>query len=140
MNIVIGADHRGFEHKEYIKKYVDDVQFFDIGAYDAQRSDYPLFAHAACKKIVAGEADCGILLCGSGVGMAIVANRYKTIRAALVWSVETAARSKEDDNANVLVLPSDYISLEESVAMIAAWRLAEFKGGRYEERILMIDE
>lgn len=140
MNIVIGADHRGFLHKEYIKEHIDDVAFIDVGTYSHERTDYPLYADAACKKIVNAEADCGILLCGTGVGMAIVANRYKGIYAALVWNIETAARCKADDNANVLVLPSDYISPEESVAMISAWRMAEFKGGRYAQRIAMIAE
>jgi len=137
--IAIGADHRGFEHKEWIKKQMTDISFLDVGAYNAERSDYPVFSHAVCHEIKAGKATEGILICGTGVGMAITANRYPGIYAALVWNDAVATQSKMHDNANVLVLPSDFISESYSVEIIRAWFSAYFLGGRYEQRVAMID-
>jgi ribose 5-phosphate isomerase B len=139
VKFVIGADHRGYLYKEYIKKSIQKVEWIDVGAFDAARSDYPIFAHEAAQILQKGMVDGGILLCGSGIGMAIVANRYKGIRAALVWNVTVAQQSKEHDNANMLVLPSNYISEQEAVACITKWYKAQFLGGRYQERCDMID-
>ncbi len=143
MNIVIGADHRGYEHKEYIKKQLSNekkaIEWLDVGAFDMERSDYPVFAKAVAKAILDGKAQLGILICGSGVGMAVVANRYPKIYAALVWNEAVARVSREHDNINVLVIPSDFVSAEQSVAMIKAWLEAEFLGGRYQERLDMVD-
>jgi len=141
MKIVIGADHRGFNHKEYIKQHITLIQWIDVGAFNTKRSDYPIFSHAVCKMILQGEGvDLGVLICGTGVGMAITANRYKNIYAALAWNKEIARQSREHDNANIIVLPSDYVSVEQAVAMVNAWREVSFIGGRYAERIKMIDE
>ena len=111
MTLVIGADHRGFELKKHIMgvTHVGSTQmsWLDVGAFTPERSDYPEFAIAACHALQAGKAGGGILLCGTGAGMAIAANRFEGIFAALVWTVELAVLSKTHDNANVLVLPSD---------------------------------
>ena len=141
MKIAIGADHRGFNHKEYIKQHITSVKWVDVGAFNTKRSDYPIFSHAVCKMILQGEdVDLGVLICGTGVGMAITANRYKNIYAALAWNKKVARQSREHDNSNVIVLPSDYVSMEQAVAMVNAWREVSFIGGRYAERIKMIDE
>lgn len=140
MIYAIGADHRGFAHKEYIKKAITEMQWQDVGAYDNQRSDYPFFAQQACELLLHTKVHGGVLLCGSGIGMAIAANRYKKIYAGLVWNVEVAKQAKEDDNVNILVIPSDYVSAEKAVAMIYAWHDTIFKGDRYQERITMIDK
>jgi len=141
MKIAIGADHRGFNHKEYIKQHITLIQWVDVGAFNTKRSDYPIFSHAVCKMILQGEGvDLGVLICGTGVGMVITANRYKNIYAALVWNKKVARQSREHDNANIIVLPSDYVSVEQAVAMVNAWREVSFIGGRYAERIKMIDE
>lgn len=143
MNIAIGADHRGFDHKEYIKKQVilkeNPITWIDVGATSKERSDYPIFAQLVVQEMEQGNADYGILICGSGVGMAIAANRTPGIYAAIVWNKEVAAVSKEHDNANILVLPSDFVSKEQSVEMVIAWLQARFKEGRYQERLDMID-
>lgn len=142
MKIVIGADHRGFAHKEYIKaayKVDSSIEWIDVGAYTAQRSDYPPIAHAAVEVMRAGNADRGVLICGSGVGMAIVANRFSGIYAAQVWNEKVSRMSREHDNANIIVLPSDFISSDEAVACVRAWLAAQFLGGRHQERIAMID-
>ncbi|MGB8366983.1 MAG: RpiB/LacA/LacB family sugar-phosphate isomerase [Candidatus Babeliales bacterium] len=141
MKIAVGADHRGFNHKEYIKKNIKKIDWVDVGTFNEERSDYPLFAHAVCKMILQGEdVDLGVLICGSGIGMAIAANRYKNIYAALVWNKKIAQQAREQDNANIIVLPSDYISMQEAVVMVNTWRQASFFGGRYAARIKMIDE
>ncbi len=141
--IAIGADHRGFAHKEYLKKMVAPVgmkiSWIDVGAFNSDRSDYPLFARAACQELLAGRAQRAILICGSGVGMAIAANRFKGIYAALAWNEEVARVSREDDDTNVLALPSDFVTAEQSVTIVHAWLQAEFRGGRYQERVALLD-
>lgn len=139
MEWVIGADHRGLAHKEAIKPAVSGMAWHDIGAYDTERSDYPIFAHAVCQEIIAGRAQAGVLICGSGIGMAITANRYKGIYAGLVWNEEVARLSKEHDNTNVIVIPSDFVSADMAIAMVSAWSRAEFLEGEYRQRIQMID-
>lgn len=143
LTIAIGADHRGFAHKEYLKKMVAPVgmtiTWLDVGAFNADRSDYPLFARAACRELLAGRAHRAILICGSGVGMAIAANRFKGIYAALAWNEEVARVSREDDNTNVLALPSDFVTAEAAVAIVQSWLKAEFRGGRYQERVALLD-
>jgi len=140
VKITIGADHRGLSHKEYIKQHITAIEWLDVGAFNTQRSDYPIFSHAVCKAILRGDADLGVLICGTGIGMAITANRYKSIYAALTWNTKVARQSREHDNANIIVLPSDYVSLERGAEMVNAWREVSFIGGRYAERIKMIDE
>lgn len=141
--VAIGTDHRGFALKESLKEIVAMgdymVSWVDVGAYNDERSDYPVFAIRAIEAIKFGDADCAVLLCGSGAGMAIAANRYHGMYAALAWNVETARLAKEDDNANILVLPADYITPELAHDMVTAWLLAQFKGGRYAQRVSIID-
>ncbi len=144
MIIAIGADHRGFELKEEIKKrlYLADtpIKWDDVGAFDAVRSDYPIFAQAVVHELLHKKADVGILLCGSGAGMAIAANRFAHIYAGLAWNVETAISAKEDDNVNVLIIPSDYVDAQTALQMIQKWLTAQFKEERYRQRIDQIDK
>lgn len=143
MNIAIGADHRGFEHKEYIKKHVKvsgkSIEWLDVGAFNTEYSNYPDFSFTVAQAMVKGEADWGVLLCGSGVGMAIAANRFHGIYAALAWNEEVARLSKEHDKANILVVPSDFVSMEQAASMVQVWLAADFLGGRYQQRIDIID-
>lgn len=144
MNIAIGADHRGFQYKAYIKQYVvggdDPIVWIDVGTNTEDRSDYPIFARAAVKAMQNNEASLGILLCGSGIGMAILANRFSGMFAGVVWNEDIARMSREDDNTNILVIPADFVSTELAVRMVNAWLTARFKGGRYQERIDMIND
>src|SRR5919106_4997963 len=132
MYIAIGADHRGFGQKAYIQKTITDHQWIDAGAYNQERSDYPIFANNVCQYIKTDKAERGILLCGTGIGMAIAANRFSHIYAALVWNKEIAIKSREDDWSNILVLPSDYLLHDEVITIIYAWLDAKPKGGRYQ--------
>lgn len=142
MKIAIGTDHRGFKHKNKIITSIsnDVIEWVDLGCSSDKRCDFPEFAQKAAKLVQAKKVDAGILLCGSGIGMSIAANRFKYVYAALVWNVDVARSSKEHDNANILVLPADYISEQEAIAMINAWKDASFLGDRYQERLLMIDK
>lgn len=144
MNIAIGADHRGFQYKAFIKQYVvgaeDPIAWIDVGAPNEERSDYPIFARAVVKVLQDNEATVGILLCGSGVGMAILANRFQGMFAGVAWNEEIARVSREDDNTNILVIPADFVTTELAVRIVNAWLAARFKGGRYQQRIDMINQ
>jgi ribose 5-phosphate isomerase B len=140
MKIAIGADHRGFLQKEFIKKHMRSIEWVDVGTYDTERTDYPIFADKVVQLMLDRVVSAGVLLCASGGGMAIAANRYKYIYAVVAWNNEIARQSKLEDNANVLVLPSDFVSWEDAVNMIDLWLAQEFKGGRYAERIAMLDK
>lgn len=144
MKIIIGSDHRGFAIKQHILEEMHDIdltpiEWIDVGAFDKERSDYPKFAVDAAQRMVQKQAEFGILLCGSGIGMAIAANRFPGIRAAVAWNEEAAIMGREDDNTNVLVLPTDFVSGEQAILILRAWLRAQFKNGRYQERLDMID-
>ncbi len=131
IRVVIGADHKGYQLKESLKQLTQicgiTIEWIDVGATSDDRSDYPVFAIKAIEVMKAGKADYAVLMCGTGVGMAVVANRYPGIYAALAWNEEIARLSKEDDSANVLVLPSDYVSESSARTMVCAWLSASFK-------------
>jgi ribose 5-phosphate isomerase B len=142
MKIVIGADHRGFAYKEAIKENFSqqnsNISWIDVGTHSTERTDYPLYVEKLCAVLKEKKADLGILLCGSGAGMAIAANRVHGMYAAVAWNTESARVGKEDDNTNILVIPADFVSIEQAIEIIIAWLHAQFKGGRYAERLNMI--
>lgn len=142
--IAIGADHRGFALKKFILEQKElashAISWIDEGTFAPERTDYPLYAKRVVDAILFKRADLGILLCGSGVGVAVSANRYPRIYAGVAWNETIARAAKEDDNSNVLVLPADYIENEQALNIIEAWLSATFKGGRYQERLNMIDK
>ena len=140
MKIAIGADHRGFLHKEYIKKQMQDIDWIDVGTHNQDRTDYPLFSDKVVNLMHKDGVEHGILLCGTGGGMAIAANRHKNIYAVVAWNAEVARRCKQEDNANVLVFPCDFISYEDAIFMTNEWIAQTFKGDRYAQRIAMIDK
>lgn len=140
MKIVIGSDHRGFENKKLLMQDMQDITWLDVGCDTPERCDFPEYAAKVAHAVQANKADVGILMCGSGIGMSIAANRFKGIYAALIWNPEVAKLSKEHNDANVLILPGDFLSLEEIQQCIKAWMQADFLGGRYQERLIQIDE
>jgi RpiB/LacA/LacB family sugar-phosphate isomerase len=140
MKITIGSDHRGFGLKEIIKKHFSDTEWVDVGTTDSeQRVDYPVFAKSVCKNVLEKTADLGILICGSGVGMSIAANRFPKIYAALCWNTEVACAAKNHDSANVLILPADFVANDEAVEIVQTWLKSEFLGDRYLDRLKIID-
>ena len=140
--IAIGADHGGYKLKEEIKRYLDEknIEYKDYGTYDEERTDYPIYAKKVAEAIQKGEADRGILLCRSGFGMVVVANKFKGIRAASIFSEEAAKFAKSDDDINVITLGGDYLSVNDAICIIRNWLGTEFKGGKYEERLKMVEE
>lgn len=145
MNIAIGSDHRGFEHKVFIMKQLqrlshEVINWVDVGAHDTKPTDYPYFAEQVCMLMQAHKVDKGILICASGVGMAITANRFSGIYAAVVWNTTIAQVSVEHDNVNCLVLPSDFVSCDQSLDIIEAWATATFLGDRHQRRLAAIDK
>ncbi len=134
MGIFIASDHAGFKLKEYLKKYFD---LSDLGTYDEESCDYPVFA----KKLVGQmkEGDKGILICGTGIGMSIVVNRYKNIRAALCFNEEMTVLARQHNNANVLVLGARIISTEIAKTCVEKFLSTDFEGGRHQHRVELID-
>jgi ribose 5-phosphate isomerase B len=140
--IPIASDHAGIELKNRLVSELKKMGYApdDIGGNDPNvPDDYPDYAHPLAKEVSDGKAARGILLCGSGVGMDIVANRYPGVRAALAWEPEIGALSRRHNNSNVLVLPARFMSDEQGIATMKAWLEAKFEGGRHERRVEKID-
>ncbi len=141
--IPIASDHAGIEMKNRLVSELRKMGYnpVDIGGKDPDvPDDYPDYAHPLAKEISNGEAKRGILLCGSGIGMDIVANRYPHVRAALAWEPEIGALSRRHNDSNILVLPARFMSDEEGIETMKAWLNAKFEGGRHERRIEKIDQ
>lgn len=135
MSIFIASDHAGFELKEYLKNYFN---FSDLGTYENSSCDYPIFAQKMCNQIK--EGDKGILICGTGVGMSIAANRFKHVRAALCFNEEMAILSRQHNDANVLVLGARIISAEIARNCVEKFLSTDFEGGRHQRRLDLIDD
>lgn len=135
--IVIGSDHAGFELKESIKAFLLEhkISFSDIGTYSTQSCDYPDIAHELALIVVRNEAERGILICGSGEGVCITANKHESIRAALVWNVEIAKLSRQHNDANVLCLPARFLSESDANTIVQTFIQTAFEGGRHQKRI-----
>jgi ribose 5-phosphate isomerase B len=139
--IPIAADHAGFEMKEKLVNLLRQLGYEpeDLGAPTADPSDYPDYAHPVAHAISSGKAKRGVLLCGSGIGMDIVANRHPHVRAALAWNAEIAQLSRKHNDSNILVLPSRFMSEEEAERSLRTWLETDFEGGRHERRVEKID-
>jgi ribose 5-phosphate isomerase B len=144
LKIAIGTDHRGYDHKNVIQQGVSleqkHIEWLDVGCFSKERTDYPHYAFEVVELIKNKKADLGILLCGTGIGMAMAANRFEGMRAGVVWDVVTAQRAKEEDNVNILTLPADFLTPEQAVQLVMIWLNAQFKGDRYQKRIEMINK
>ena len=142
MKIALGADHAGFEEKERLKPLLKElgVEFEDFGAVSTDSVDYPDFAANVAHKVAGGEFDRGLLVCGSGTGMAIAANKVRGIRAAVAWNEETAKLAREHNDANILALGARTTRAEEIPKIVRAWIDAKFAGGRHEKRVEKIGE
>ena len=139
--IPIASDHAGYELKEKLSAELERMgyQVEDLGAANEEPSDYPDFAHPLAKEVSSGEAKRGILLCGSGIGVDIVANRYPHVRAALAWMPEIAELSRRHNDSNVLVIPARFVSDEAAVEMVKRWLDTDFEGGRHARRVAKIE-
>ena len=137
MRISIGSDHAGFRLKQelidHLRKNGSEVE--DEGTRSEESTDYPGYAHAVANAVTSGKADLGIVICGSGNGVNITANKHHGIRSALAWNVEVAQLGRQHNNANVLALPARYLSATEAMAITDAFLAATFEGGRHQRRV-----
>ena len=141
--ISLGSDHAGFELKQHIKEYLQSITDYrielnDWGCYTEDRVDYPDFAHKVAGDITEGKSDLGILVCGSGNGISMAANKWEDIRCALCWNSEITEMARLHNDANILSLPGRYISKEEAIKCVDIFLKTEFEGGRHSDRILKI--
>jgi ribose 5-phosphate isomerase B len=139
VKVAIGCDHAAFEGKEELKKYLESqFEVLDQGTFSADRCDYPDYATQVAK-VVVEENIFGVLLCGSGIGVSMVANRYKSVRAALVRTPEEARLSRQHNDANILCVGTRINSNDEIKAIVDAWFEAKFEDGRHTGRIAKFD-
>lgn len=140
--IAIGSDHAGYETKEKVKKYLESlgVSFKDFGTYSEESCDYPLFAKAVSLSVKSGESEKGILICGSGIGMSIAANKFSGICAALCKDEETSKLSRAHNNANVVCIGARTTDFEEIKKIVNAFLETPFEAGRHQRRLDQITE
>lgn len=138
--IIIGSDHGGFSLKEKIKSYLDKKGFkvVDAGAYSEERCDYPEFAYAVAREISLKKYKRGILICKSGIGNSIVANRLPAVRAALCYNIAAAKLSREHNDSNILVLGSIFVKEPLAKRIVDTWLNTKFEGGRHKKRLGLI--
>ncbi|WP_129409346.1 ribose 5-phosphate isomerase B [Marinitoga lauensis] len=142
MKIVIGSDHAAYKMKEHLKNYLESkgIEVIDEGPYVEERVDYPIYAKKVCERVIKGEAKYGILMCGTGLGMSIAANKVKGIRATLAYYPKMAELARQHNNANVLVLGGRTMGFELAEWTVDTFLNTEFEGGRHERRINLISE
>ena len=138
--IAIGSDHAGFDLKEKVIKHLSNkgLEIKDFGPYNSERADYPDFAHPVAKSVTNKEVDLGILICGSGNGINMTANKHQEIRSALCWEKEIAEMARLHNNANIIALPARYISEDLAIDCVDVFINTDFEGGRHEARVAKI--
>lgn len=138
--VVIGGDHAGFEYKSHVINALQAMGLTveDKGTFSADSTDYPDYAHPVANMVENGSAAAGILICGSGNGVCMTANKHKGVRAALCWNEELAALARQHNNANILCIPARFVSEELALKMTDIFLNTEFEGGRHEKRVSKI--
>lgn len=142
MVIAVGCDHAGYELKEKViaKLEAEGHTVINVGTNSAESVDYPMYGHAVGRAVASGEAERGVAICGSGIGISIACNKVPGIRAALCTSVEMAEMCRRHNNANVICMGARMISEELAFSMIDKWLVTEFEGGKHERRINQLDD
>jgi ribose 5-phosphate isomerase B len=137
LTVAVGADHAGFDYKQKVVELLraKGMDVNDFGTSSAESTDYPDYAHQVARAVSAGEARFGVLVCGTGIGMAITANKHAGVRAANVESVTAARMAREHNDANVLAIGSRLLTWEEAAEIIGEFFSAEFQGGRHQRRV-----
>ncbi len=140
LKIVMGSDHAGFELKEKIKKTLEDLEleYYDMGTFDKTSVDYPIIARAVAGEVADGRFDRGIIVCGSGVGVAMSANKIKEIRAANCNDLYCAKMSRLHNDANILTIGGRIVGEDLAAEIVKVWMQTEFEGGRHQRRVDMI--
>ena len=141
MTIAIGSDHVGYAMKTELKAYLESKghTVTDLGSHSEERTDYPIFGKAVAKAVTGGEADCGILVCGTGVGISIAANKTRGVRAVVCSEPYSAQLSKQHNNTNILAMGARVIGIELAKMIVDVWLGAEFEGGRHLYRVNMLE-
>lgn len=142
MRISIGCDHGGYNLKEQVVKYLEskqDIEVVDYGCYNLDSCDYPVFAKKVANDVSNGESTFGILICTTGIGMSITANKFKNVRAALVTNIESAHLTRMHNNSNVICLGAKFTPYEEATKYIDAFITEQFEGGRHQRRVEQIE-
>jgi len=139
--IAIGCDHAGFELKEFLKKYLieNNLQVKDFGTFSEESTDYPDYAHKVANSVIDGETSKGVLICGSGNGISMAANKHDGIRAALCWNTEIVKLARQHNDANILSLPARFVSKDIALDIINFFLKVEFEGGRHQRRVSKIN-
>lgn len=142
MKIALASDHAGYQEKEKLKPLLNDlgIEFDDLGSASEESVDYPDYAKKVAEEVAAGKAEQGLLVCGSGTGMAIAANKVPGVRAAVGWSEETARLARQHNDANVLAIGARTTPEAEIPKIVKAWFDAKFDGGRHADRVAKITE
>ncbi len=137
MKIAIGCDHAGFPYKDLLIAAIEEKgwKVSDFGTDSAESVDYPDFVHPVAEAVENKECDLGVLICGSGNGVAMTANKHSQIRAAICWQVDLAQLARQHNNANIVCIPARFISGETAIAIVQAFLEAEFEGGRHARRV-----
>lgn len=137
MKIAIGSDHAGFELKSVLINHLKNKGFEveDFGCYSSESVDYPDFAHPVCNSIEEGKNQMGVLICGSGNGISMAANKHKGIRAALSWTPEIAELGRLHNDANIVSLPARFITTEQAIEIVDVFFSTNFEGGRHQRRV-----
>lgn len=140
MKIAIGVDHAGFEQKDALVSFMKNLghEILDMGCNSTDKVDYPDFAEAVGRSVASGQAEVGILICGTGIGMSIAANKIPGIRAANVVRADMASLARQHNDSNVLTLSSRFVDVEDNKRIIDAFLKVEFEGGRHEDRVKKI--
>jgi RpiB/LacA/LacB family sugar-phosphate isomerase len=141
MKIALASDHAGYSQKERLKPLLIylGMEFDDLGTHSEAPVDYPDYARKVAERVAAGQADQGLLVCGSGTGMAITANKVPGVRAAVAWSEETARLARQHNDANVLAIGTRTTPAEQISGIVRAWFAATFEGGRHADRVAKIE-
>mgnify|MGYP002738926283 CR=1 FL=1 len=137
MRVAIGCDHAGYDLKEYLKSYLEGLghEWDDKGTNGPESTDYPEYAHAVADAVAGGDASKGIVICGSGNGVAMSANKHGGIRCALCWTPEIAELARQHNDANVLAIPARFVTRNEAAAMVKTFLNTDFEGGRHQRRV-----
>lgn len=142
MKVAVGCDHGGFVLKDAVISTLEELgaQVVDFGTYSTESVDYPVYGKKVADAVASGECDLGVVMCGTGIGISIAANKVKGIRAAVVTNEFMAEMTRRHNNANVIALGGRVINPEEAKVLVKAWYTAQFEGGRHQKRIDMITE
>jgi ribose 5-phosphate isomerase B len=141
-NIAIGSDHAGYKLKEYLKEYLHSQNYTlkDFGTFSDESMDYPDVIHPLARAVDGDEFQKGIAICGSGNGVAIVANKYRKVRAAVCWNEEITKLSRQHNDANIIALPARFISFDQALEFVKLFIATEFEGGRHSRRVEKISK